>query len=259
MKATRRHDLQDNVLARRLGGAVAFARKNLNWIVAGVLAAVVLVALVFYAIHQRRATRQAEWNNYRSLAESIDAVPLLPEAEARALPGRTREQLRQLVQDTAQEELAAWATVQIGRAAYQELRLLQSQLDQSGVELLASEVRQAYERVLAAYAAHAEPLAQAHLGLGLLAETLGDLETARQHYQAVVAMEGKALPMTVLRANQKLLDLGKWAEPVVFPSTAPAEPLAESPLPGMVAPSLETAAQLAAPSTRLAPATMPAR
>lgn len=230
MKATRRHDLQENELARSLGDAVQFARQNANWIIGGIVAVLVVLLLVWYVMSQRQEGRQKQWQRYEALSNAVLVQGRIRGPESQSLPPRTRQELTQLASETSQPNLAAWANVQIGYSAFEELTRRRADLEAADVDLLAGEARQAYERVIANYPAQAAAVGEAHMGLGKLAESLNDFDTARKQYSAVVAMEGKAQPLTISMARSRLSELGKLAEPVVFPASAPSTELPESPL-----------------------------
>ncbi len=231
MKATRRHDLQENELAKTLGDAVAYLRQNANWIVGGVVAVVVVALLVWYGFNQRTVTRQKQWQRYFALSNGVQYQGRQTGAEAQSIPTRLRQDLLELAGETSQQNLAAWANVQIGYSGFEELTRRRTDLDAAAVDVLAGETRSGYERVIANYPAQTPAVGEAHLGLGKLLESLRNFDGARSEYQAVLAMEGKVEPLTISQAHSRLGELGKWSEPVVFPASAPAQELRPTPLP----------------------------
>ncbi len=134
---------------------------------------------------------------------------------------RIRQELRALVDETSQRPLAAWGTVQIGNSAYEELSRRHADLDNASLEAMSAESRQAYDRVISAYGDVGGAVAQAHFGLGKLAENAGNFEEARGQYKAIVDMGSpKADALTVSRAQTRLMEMEKWTTPVVFPASA---------------------------------------
>jgi hypothetical protein len=248
VKSTRRHDLQENELARSIGDAAQFLRQYANWLVGGLVAIIVVALLVWYGINQRNVTRQKQWQRYFALSNSVQYQGRMTGPEAQAMPARVRQDLAELAGETSQQSLAAWTNIQIGYSAFDELTRRRTELGAVDVDLLAGDTRQAYERVISNYPAQIAPVAEAHLGLGKLNETLSNFDAARQQYEAVVAMEGKIEPLTVSQARARLADMGKYSEPVVFPASAPASELAQGPLQEMVTSQPATAPAASGPA-----------
>jgi hypothetical protein len=234
VKATRRHDLHENLLAARLKDAWLYTQQNLNWVVGGALAVLVVAVLIWWGINQRAATRNGQWQRYFGLSVAVQAQSRLVGQDSQSAPLRNRQQLRDLAAETSQRPLAAWANVQIGDSAYEELTRRRADLDANGVEVLTRETRQAYDKVVATYADVPPAAGQARFGLGKLAESSGEATAAKEQYEAIVKMpEGQIDALTAFRARGRLAELAKWATPVVFPSSAPAQSRPEMPLKGL--------------------------
>jgi len=240
LKATRRHDLKENELARDLGRAGEFIRRYLQWLVGGLVAIVVIIAIIFYASHRRQADRQEHWQRFAALS----AIAETPRSDIAGL--------RLLAEQTPQKALAAWAYVKLGESIYSELRQRHCELDEQARQILKDEAREAFTTVLSQYGVYSEAVGQANLGLARLAENDGQFDAAREAYQQVLDSGSRAGLLALQQAGAKLQQLKNTPRHVEFAASAPAESAPEQ----VPAADTQPADEAGAPHTR--PTTGPA-
>ncbi len=211
MKAERRHELQENELAKDLGKAEVYVREHFKTVLMGIALLVLVIALILVIIHNRRTARSIELQNFYGYSDR-------PAGDAEA-----RLALRTLAGETGDDELAAWAWTQAGMMAYEDLVARYGELSSEQREQLAAEAAQALQAGLAEAGDLPSAAARAQLGLGLLAEMRGELDAAEGHYRSAIALSASA-PVSAGRASERLDRLSQLAEPLNLPTTAPAAP-----------------------------------
>lgn len=226
MKAERRHDLQENELAKDIGKSVEFIRTHLNKILIAIAAVVLVIAAILYVVNSRRSARQADWSSYQAYvvaAENWMGEDMFSEEPGDAAD-RARANFRALAEQTDEEAIAAWSYVYIGRLAYAEM-LQRLHGDAAAAEALARQATEAYQQAISGYGEEfPSAAAAARIGLGLIASSQRDLAAARQQYQQAVAA-GEPFLATI--AQRQLDALPGLEEPVEFPASAPARPQAD--------------------------------
>lgn len=229
MKSERRHDLEENELAKDLGKSVEFLKKHLNKILAGAIIVVLAVWLVYYAVSSRRINRQNEWVSFY---QSLRATSL---EELHAAP----QQLLELSEDTGQEDLAAWAALAAGNMAYQGAMIDPNAAPEARREMF-DQSRRAYQRVVDEFGDHVHQVGHAHVGLGLVAEAEGDMTAARSQYEQAMAMASVGANAAVSRARIRLAELDDLQPARLAPGLPPEAQAATLPAGPVVTPDQET-------------------
>jgi len=217
MKSKRRHELQHNVLDAELGRIIDFLKRRGGQILWAIIAAAAIIALVVLINNwtaKKALQRQREFTRLRS-------DPTLT-AEAR-MEGLTR------LASASDDRVAAMAWVQLGSQYVGRMVLGGGNVPQGELPDLADQAEQAYRRVLTEFSDRPMQVAQAHLGLGRLAEARGDAQAARQEYQAVLAMIDMAGHPVGLQARESLAILEASPGKVPLATSMPAGPQADSP------------------------------
>jgi hypothetical protein len=109
-----------------------------------------------------------------------------------------------------------------------------------------------YQKVLELKDAHKVYRLNAYLGLATLAESRGDLEQAREDYEAVMDQAGAGYGMIVAQAKGRLQMLDRLADPVTF-AASPAPSGLPGELPVDIAPVAIPDLQDSLPTTAPAP------
>lgn len=211
MKAKRRHDLKENELAKDLDKAKVFFELHWKWLVGGLVAIVAIIGLIFLIVDRTKTNRQLEWQRLHSLVMAAQDDP----------GEKIREDLRGLAAQTGQDDLAAWAYLQAGKTAYAELMYRYAQLDPQAREKLAAEAGQAFEKVISSYSKNVAATGGAHLGLGLLAETQGKMNDAKDQYEKAIALGASGARVSADQATVRLKALPGLSSPIAL---APGEP-----------------------------------
>jgi tetratricopeptide (TPR) repeat protein len=223
MKSTRRHELQENVLAHELADLKAFLDKYGNWLLGG--AAVVALVILGVWYHRNRVSNQLT----RQAAQFESSTRLLGDDEQREAALTT---LAELAGEARSEVLQARASILLADYHAGRYQMAVRQGDPAAEPM--QEARSWYERTLAEHADLKPFAGRAQIGLGLLAENRGQTETAREHYQKAIEAVDKASPIA-FRARGRMANLQAWARPVPLAS-APAEEAGEGDL-GVPVPS----------------------
>jgi len=211
LKAQRRHELKESELAKDLGKAGRFIKDNLRSLTMSLVILIAVILLVVVLINRHIESRQAEWRDFYIRT----AVPQMGSAQ-------TRAELQSLAEQTSQDDLAAWIYVRIGDLATVEWSGRQYELSSAQSAALQREAKTAFETVITRYGDHVRAVAKAHLGLGRLAESTGDIEGARAAYQVAADLQSQGAGLVAAEALRRQAQL----------DTLPAEaPMAQRPAP----------------------------
>jgi hypothetical protein len=210
MKAERRHELHENVLAHELSRLREFFDKHGNWITAVIVAAAIVVLVVWYV----------RGRNQRLLAEeqvSFNEALSSPSLETKDRVSR----LEQLANDARDPLVGAESAVFLGDIfADQCLKAIVRGSDEQAAELRARSAS-FYKLALDKYPKQRVTAARAHFGLASLAETVGDMVTAKAEYALAEQAAGPNYPVTA-EARMELENLPLATQPVRFATTTQA-------------------------------------
>jgi len=214
MKATRRHELQHNVLDIELAKTVEFLKKRGRLIVWTLVIIVPLVVLTsWYATSRRRnrAEWQARYAELKAAQGSESARPL--EALLRGF-GEISEQRKV-------PSLAAMACVDAGDIYAWKLFETKTDTERQNIT---KQARECYKKAIEQFPEQSATVAKAHLGLGKLAEGERDFDEAKKQYELALAVPGVSGLDVARQADGGLKMLGLYGEPVRMATTAPAPP-----------------------------------
>jgi tetratricopeptide (TPR) repeat protein len=243
MKARRRHELKENVLAHELGEVKNFLSKYGNWVLAAITAVLIVVLVVWYYHRRSQAESINERNRYEQLTQQAELG-----LEER-LAG-----LIELAENAKSPINGASAAVFAGNLCLQRYLDLQ---DESAAQESREWLRKAEEHFRLAIQKYPElnpMVARAHFGLGTVAENEGDMETAEAEYEQARRLVSPADALAG-DAEYRLSRLKAWSKPVKFATTTQAtQPAATAPAetrPATTGPAAGT------PTTRPAAAALP--
>lgn len=212
MKATRRHELQENVLSADLAQIVSFLRKRGTIILVGLLVAALIAVVAAYAYgnaRDKKLRRQGDFD------KAMTNTSLAPKERV--------DMLEQLASQGDDELIASRSLIALADEYARRIILTDRTADPAQWQKLMDTATAYYRKVISDHAARKLSVAEAHFGLGGLAENRDDLAGAKKEYQAVLAMGLAGQPVT-WRAEQALKKLDWLAEPVRMATTAPAKP-----------------------------------
>jgi predicted negative regulator of RcsB-dependent stress response len=212
MKSERRHELQQNSLAEELGQIQGFLQKHgtkLSWGLLIVAAVVLGVVMLNRRSQSQQVDTQMRYDQLKRQAIFIDEKNS-PELIAgfTGLAG----------QDTVRW-IAADSLLELGRIHANTA--LQAE-EPAEVDSALARALQSYQQVLGRFEDLPAMAAAARVGLGKIAEGQGQLDKAREHYQAVVdspQMEGYPV---YYHARDALATLNGYQNPVALATTQPA-------------------------------------
>jgi predicted negative regulator of RcsB-dependent stress response len=177
MKATRRHELQHNVLDAELGQILGFFRRHGAKLSYGLLA-VAVVVLGWTLWHRHAVSKQVDiQNRYEQLRVLA------------ARPGAKPEDLAAGFRELAEQDTVPWvaadALVSLGHMHATQAVLND---DPQARRKAQAEARSAYQQVVQQFGGHPAIAAAARVGLGKLAEDEQKFDEAKKQYQAVLDM-----------------------------------------------------------------------
>jgi len=206
MKAKRRHELQENVLAGELAKLVEFLKKRGSHLATGALV-IALVIFAYFIIKGRGETARFELQHQWGQAMTGQAKP----------QERTRI-LTTLAEQTDNPRIASLATVELGYDA--ATRALVAKTD-SERTALAENAAKWYRKTITEFPTQTLALAKAHLGMGKLYESKRQLQEAAEEYrQAKASPEMVGQPVVILAQNS-LNRLSMLTSPVRMATTMP--------------------------------------
>jgi hypothetical protein len=208
MKAQRRHDLKQNVLDTELAKGADYLKRHLN-LIGGTALAAAIIALAVVGI-----SRYIDSNRDTAQAEFDKAILVLG-----------TEQAPDALQHIADGDgpRAAIASCKLADDYAAKTLMAENRQSPGEVNDLASKAKTYYTRVIEKFSDQHIQVANAHLGLGKLAESRGDLDTARKEYEAITTGRNvDGLPALTL-AQEALAHL-KTLNTNVYLAAGPAIP-----------------------------------
>lgn len=210
MKSQRRHELKENVLAHELARLRDFLNQYGNWITGGIVAVaiVILIAWYFHGRSQRlMVEEQAQFN---------DALGN-PSLEAKDRMDR----LEQMANGARDPLIGAESAVRLGDGfADQYLEATVRGAGENAADLR-TKAEGFYNLAITKYPKQKEMAARAHFGLASLAESAGELETAKAEYARAEQVAGSNHPVAV-EARTAISALGNATQPVRLATTTQA-------------------------------------
>jgi len=216
LKAERRHELKENVLAKDLVRIRTWMGRHRAWVIGVPVAVLLIVLLTMYALNRRKSAREDEWALYHQLTGPTTKTP-----------AQVREELLALADGTSQEELAAVAYFQAGKMAARELAWRYAKLDEGAREKLEEEATAAFEKITTNYGENRWVTSQAYVLLGLLAESRGEFDKAGEAYQRAAKLWPEGAELAALPAKMQIQQIrDSW--PIILPDKAPPPRLSPS-------------------------------
>lgn len=215
MKAQRRHELQQNVLGAELARSAEFVRAHRTVLGWGIVIVVVAVIAAFAATgHVRRKALELQ-AQYERLTTDLEMTEMEQAAGLKALS------------QGSDKHYAALALVRLGDLHAKQL-VGASGMAAAQQKELADIAAGYYRRVIDGYRDQKQALGEAHLSMGKLQESCGDLAAARLEYQSVLLMTELGGQPVAVRAQLGMQSLDSFKDPVRMatttsaPATAPA-------------------------------------
>ena len=241
MKAERRHELQENELAKVIKKAPSFWQESGGKFLAFCVALVVIVVLVRYRISSNREAEAQAIDNISSARGAIAQLQQLRGVASIAPADLVSQQQRQLFNDANNlignaigitddrkvqaEALIAKADLNyalasippVQGAATQPILIIKPQRE------LLETASEAYRTVISNYADQRYAAIAARFGLAAIAENRGDFDAAKQQYDQI-ALDTKDMPAYQQMASRRLNMLGEIRNKPMFgtPTTLPS-------------------------------------
>lgn len=220
MKAQRRHELQENVLAHELGEIKTFFNRYGNWIL-GLAVATMVVLLIVWHYRSRSATELVEQS---ARFETLKRDVYVQDKQASALEG-----LVDLAEDARDPLLSASAYMLSADFCAEQYVTGLRRSDSQQADQYRKKAEEYYRLVIEKHHDRNVFVARAHLGLGMLAESAADWATARSEYEQVRRLLNDGFPVSA-EAQRRLNNLEVWSKPFRFATTAPTtEPATTGP------------------------------
>jgi tetratricopeptide (TPR) repeat protein len=210
MKAKRRHELHENVLSAELVQIIEFAKKRGAAIVVGLLILALVGLVVAWAYGKAREKRE---NLQLQLERTATDATLTPTERITILEG--------LAGQDDDKRIAAGAFIALGNEFFSRM-IVAGPRDATEWRVLYDRAASDYRSVINSYPDQKPSVLEAHLGLGKLAETLGDFDAARSEYQTALRMTELSGHPAIRRVQDSLDQLEDLARPILMASTRPA-------------------------------------
>jgi hypothetical protein len=210
MKAQRRHELQQNVLDAELARGIEFVRQRRTYIIWGVVLATLAILAVTYVI---RSTHNKE----RSLQTRYDQLISSPAVT----PQQFVDGMKSLAESSS-GRLAGLATIQVGKFYAAQFSAVGGEADDPRQRALRDQAAAYFQRGLERFSSYPLVVAEAHLGLGRLAEGTGDFATAAKEYKLIAQVPGLAGTPQPIEAALALDRLDRIKTPVRMATTTSA-------------------------------------
>jgi len=210
MKARRRHELKENVLAHELGQIKTFFDKYGNWILGGVTAVAVVLLVIWYS-HTR---------SVRALAEEKARFDRLMRDNSMAEKDRLAG-LDDLAHNAKNPVVAASAGVFLGDLYSDRHLTALNASDTLAANRARVNAEKYYNFVISDYGKRSLLVARAHFGLGAMAENDKRMDQARKHYEVIKRLVKPSLPVA-MDAALRLGQLERWSATVRFATTTQA-------------------------------------
>ena len=243
MKAERRHQLQDNTLAKVITKAPTWWQESGGKMLAAALAVLLIVLLVRYRITSGREARAKAADNLataRAMIDQINQLSLMQMAPPQELAVRRKSFMNDASNAIAQamrlsddQKVQAEALIAKGDLnwALANQPVLQGAATQPSLQLgkvpteLIHLAAEAYQAVLNNYADLKHATVAARFGLAAIAENRGEWDAAKSHYEKIKSDNPEGGPFTD-QADARLRALDVIRQPVVLaaPTTLPSLP-----------------------------------
>lgn len=247
MKSKRRHDLKQNVLNAELSKGIEFLKRRGTLIAWGVL---LLVLAVFGYVWLTSRTRSADERvemRFRELEFNAQGLVDVTDPKKREDP---LEGFKALADQDHLPRIAALSTLKVADLC--ATRAYSAGADARERQRLTDDARQYYRRAVERYAQFPVFVARGHIGLGTLAESTGDLATAKQEYQAAAAVKDRAAKYLAELAEKRIAKLDpKKLRPMA--TTFPTRPTTSRPTSRPTTRSAIQPASTTRPTTRPKP------
>jgi hypothetical protein len=210
MKAQRRHELQQNVLGAELNRGLEFVKERRTPLVWGVVLLVLAVFVVWHTVSKARATQRDLQTTY----DRLTGTPSLPAQEF--LDGMKS------LSESSNKPIAALATVQVAKFYLSRFSAAGGMVADPQQKALADQASAYFRRAIQKFGDQRSIVAESHLGLARLAESIGDFAAAANEYQAVTGMMDLAGTPVGVEAMTALAKLDRIKTPVRMATTSSA-------------------------------------
>jgi hypothetical protein len=274
MKAQRRHELQENELAKVIKGAPTFWQQSGGKLLALLIAVLVIVLLIRFRISSNRqahASAVQGLSQARQLIDELQSIGLMSAFSPPEESSLRRKQyfneasnvISEVTRLTDDRDLTAEALLARGDLNWTAAMLpeipgasTRPTLEANRKELIDT-AAEAYRTIADNYAGNQQAALAARFSLGAIAEQRQDWDAAKAIYEKIQA-DAKDQPAYQQLATARLRILEQLRNPVILaaPATLPAlPPLVAAPTTAMTTQAAAT--QPATPTAATAPATQP--
>jgi tetratricopeptide (TPR) repeat protein len=232
MKPEHRHQLKTNELAEWIVNLPQWAKENANTIIYISVLAVVVAAVYFWKIYEKRvvSTReQLKLTNFISQLSTGKTQILQAQAQGVDISYnliQVADNLQSIAQNAKEEQMAALALIKRAEALRMELHYRLGRVSKQDLTAQINRAKDSYTKAIEKSSTNPSLMAKAKLGLGLCEEELGNFEQAREIYSEIIANVDFESTVAAAEAKQRLDTMADYEQKVVFkpaPKQAPTE------------------------------------
>jgi len=215
MKAERRHELHTNELSEQLDQISSYVKDNALTLIVVVTATALIVGGGVWYYNAQKAGIMEGWAMLDSASADSTAAAI--------------DTYRSVAASRKSEGLTVAALLKTGDAALQAAMGVTDDPDAGASRDWPAIAGEAYETIINQHSSNVTACGKAMIGLGLLAENGGDMETARKWYQRILDSSTFETTPFAEQATYRLEGLDQWQDPIVFPppSEVPSPPTPE--------------------------------
>lgn len=228
MKSEHRHQLKTNELAEWMGNLPQWAKKNTNTIIYISVLVVVVAAVYFWKLYEKRVI------SVREQLELTNSISQLSQGKAQILQAQTQgvdisyvliqvaDNLQNVAQKAKEEQMSALALIKRAEALRTELHYRFGSVNRKDLAAQINRAKDSYTKAIEKSSTNPSLMAMAKLGLGLCEEELGNFEQARAIYNEIITNADFEGTVAAAQAKLRLHTMADYQQKVVF-RQAPAE------------------------------------
>lgn len=232
MKPGHRHQLKTNELAEWISNLPQWAKENAKTIIYISVLAVVVAAVYFWKMYEKRVVSVREQLELTSLISQLSAGKTqILQAQAQGVDIsyiliQVANNLQNIAQNAKEEQIAALALIKRAEALRMELHYRLGGVSKQDLTAQINRAKDSYTKAIEKSSTNPSLMATAKLGLGLCEEELGNFEQARKIYSEIIANADFKGTVAATEAKQRLYTMADYQQKVVFkpaPKRAPTE------------------------------------
>jgi tetratricopeptide (TPR) repeat protein len=222
MKAEHRHELKTNELAEWIINFPQWARKNAGMIIYISVLAVVVAAVYFWKVYEKKAGAEREQIELTvSVARMMQNKLQIVQARAQNMDAsytliQAADDFQRIARNTKDDQTAALALIKQAESLRAEGHYRSESVSGADLTVQINRAKDCYTKAIEKAQNNPSLLATAEFGLGLCEEELGNLKQAREIYAGVAENADFQGTIAAAQADQRLRTMADYQQKIVF-------------------------------------------